>query len=140
MRLIPAILLVDDDETTNFLHQRLLNRLNVADQVLLATNGQKALEILAQPDSKFGPANPVLVLLDLNMPVMNGFEFLVAFHALPLTQQQGVVVVVLTSSLSPQDLDRVNTLPVAGFLNKPLNQEKVDTLLHMHFGPREAAE
>lgn len=127
--------MVDDDETTNFLHQRLLGRLNAADQVLVATNGQKALEILAHPDSRFGPANPVLVLLDINMPVMNGFEFLVAFQALPLAQQQGAVVVILTSSLSPQDLGRASTLPIAGFLDKPLDQEKINTLLNLHFGP-----
>lgn len=135
MRKIPTILLVDDDETTNFLHQRLLVRLDACEQVLVATNGALALEVLARAAGPFGATNPVLVLLDLNMPVLDGFEFLAAFQALPPVQQQGVVVVVLTSSLSPQDLDRVNDLPVAGFLAKPLNQEKVDALLDIHFGP-----
>ncbi|WP_426061489.1 response regulator [Hymenobacter sp. B1770] len=139
MRRIPTILLVDDDDTTNFLHQRLLTRLDAADQVLVATNGRKALEILSQPGNTFGTANPVLVLLDLNMPVMNGFQFLEAFQTLPLAQQEGAVVVVLTSSLSPQDLGRANALPIAGFLDKPLNQEKINTLLHRHFGPLVAA-
>lgn len=140
MRRISTILLVDDDETTNFLHQRLLDRLDVCEQVLVAGNGEQALEILARSPGPFSSANPILVLLDLNMPVMDGFEFLEAFQALPAAQQEGVVVVVLTSSLSPQDLERVNTLPIAGFLSKPLNQEKVNTLLHLHFGSPVAAE
>ena len=139
MRQIPTVLLVDDDETTNFLHQRLLDRLHVADEVLVATNGRQALEMLAQHSSQFSPATPSLVLLDLNMPVMNGFGFLEAFQALPLAQQQGAVVVVLTSSLNTEDLNRAHALPVASFLSKPLNKEKVDTLLHLHFGPPVAA-
>ena len=134
MRKIPTVLLVDDDETTNFLHQRLLNRLDVCDQVLVAGNGEQALEILVRFTDPFSSTSPILVLLDLNMPVMDGFEFLEVFQALPPVQQEGVVVVVLTSSLSPQDLDRVNDLPVAGFFAKPLNQEKVDALLDIHFG------
>ncbi len=140
MRKIPTILLVDDDETTNFLNQRLLDRLNACDQVFVAGNGEQALEILARSTGPFSSTNPVLVLLDLNMPVMDGFEFLEAFQALPAVQQEGVVVVVLTSSLSSQDLNRVDNLPIAGFLSKPLNQEKVDALLDIHFGPLVAAE
>ena len=139
MRKIPTILLVDDDETTNFLHQRLLDRLDVCEKVLVATNGQKALEILTEPNSSFGPANPLLILLDINMPVMDGFEFLEALGTLPLAQQQGAVVVVLTSSLSPQDMGRIINLPIVGFLNKPLSKEKIDTLLQSHFGPLVAA-
>ena len=140
MRRIPTILLVDDDETTNFLHERLLDRLRIADQVLLATNGRQALDLLASPDSLFGSANPILVLLDLNMPVMDGFEFLEAFQALPSAQQRSIVVVVLTSSLNVQDLRRTNCLRVAGFLNKPLNQTKIDSLLHIYFGLSATAE
>ena len=134
MRKIPTILLVDDDDTTNFLHQRLLDRLDVSEQVLVAGNGQQALEMLAQFTGQFSPLNPLLILLDLNMPVMDGFEFLEAFQALPSAQQQGAVIVVLTSSLNAQDLARTTNLPVAGFLCKPLNQEKIDTLLQLHSG------
>ena len=134
MRRISTILLVDDDETTNFLHERLLDRLDVFEQVLVARNGAQALEILTQPNARFSSINPVLVLLDLNMPVMNGFEFLKAFQALPPAQQRCAVIVVLTSSLNAQDLARTTNLPVAGFLTKPLNQDKIDTLLHIHLG------
>ena len=97
MRRISTILLVDDDETTNFLHERLLDRLDVFEQVLVARNGAQALEILTQPNARFSSINPVLVLLDLNMPVMNGFEFLKAFQALPPPPSSGVP----SSSCSP---------------------------------------
>ncbi|SFQ83493.1 response regulator [Hymenobacter arizonensis] len=131
---IPSILLVDDDETTNFLHHRLLFRLNVSDQVLVASNGAQALAMLTQPNGPFSPANPVLVLLDLNMPVMNGFEFLEAFQALPSAQQQSAVVVVVTTSINVQDRERANSLPAAGFLTKPLTSDKITQVLEQHFG------
>jgi CheY-like chemotaxis protein len=132
MRKISTILLVDDDETTNFLHERLLERFDISEQVLVARNGSQALEILTQLNARVRSINPVLVLLDLNMPVMNGFEFLEAFQALPPAQQRCAIIVVLTSSLNAQDLARTANLPVAGTLTKPLNQAKIDTLRLLH--------
>lgn len=134
MRRFSTILLVDDSEITNFLHERLFERRELFDQVLMAANGAKALDALARHRDEFGSANPVLVLLDLNMPVMNGFQFLEAFRALPPEQQQGVVVVVLTSSENAQDLDRASALPIAGLLIKPLDEEKIDTLMQLYLG------
>lgn len=69
---------------------------------------------------------PALVLLDGNMPVMNGIEFLEAHHHLPLAQQQAIVIVLLTTSVSPRDLARAQALPIAGTLTKPLTEEKLD--------------
>lgn len=123
---LPSILLVDDDSTTNFLNELLLKSLGVADQLLIAQNGREALTALNQ-------ANPSLILLDVNMPVMNGIEFLEAYVQLPQAQRQAIVVVMLTTSLHSRDLERVQELPIAGLVNKPLTREKVDTILQMHF-------
>lgn len=123
---LPSILLVDDDSTTNFLNELLLKSLGVADQLLVAQNGREALTTLNQ-------ANPSLILLDVNMPVMNGIEFLEAYVQLPQAQRQAIVVVMLTTSLHSRDLERVQELPIAGLVNKPLTKEKVDTILQMHF-------
>ena len=80
MAALSCILLVDDDNTTNFLNQALLRRMAVSDAVLVAGNGQQALDLLAvhceQPAS---PTCPALILLDMKMPIMNGFEFLQAY-------------------------------------------------------------
>ena len=135
MQKLAAILLVDDDPTTNYLNQLLLEELAVADQVLTAENGAEALDILThtlRPDVT-PPVGPVLVLLDLNMPVMNGVEFLEAYQQLPPAQQQAVVVVMLTTSLHPRDLARLHELPIAGLVNKPLSEEKINAILQEHF-------
>ena len=139
MQKLSMVLLVDDDDTSNFLAERLLLGMNVADQVLVALNGAEALELLAEHGTLFSPANPALVLLDLNMPVMNGIEFLDAYQALPQFQQQAVVIVVLTTSLNSRDLDRVEELPIAGLASKPLTREKLDSILQVNFQRRAPA-
>jgi CheY-like chemotaxis protein len=133
MRKLSSILLVDDDSTTNFLNELLLKSLGVADALLTAQNGREALVTLNQICAEPNANCPSLILLDVNMPVMNGIEFLEAYTQLPLAQQQAVVIVMLTTSLHSRDLERVQELPIAGLVNKPLTREKVDTILQMHF-------
>jgi CheY-like chemotaxis protein len=131
---LSSVLLVDDDPTTNFLNKLLLTRMGVAEQVLVAENGEQALRTLAQMCSaSVNPACPRLILLDMNMPVLNGLAFLEAYVQMPLAQQQPIVIVMLTTSLHPVDLARIQQLPIAGFLSKPLTQEKVMSLWQQHF-------
>ena len=134
MQKLPAILLVDDDTTTNFLNELLLKSLGVTEQLLVAENGALALEVLnqafAQPEVS---ECPILVLLDVNMPVMNGIEFLEAYQELPLARQRAVVIVMLTTSLHSRDLARIQELSIAGLVSKPLTREKIDTILQVNF-------
>jgi CheY-like chemotaxis protein len=129
--MLPAILLVDDDSTTNYLNRRLLERLNICDEVLVAPNGQQALELLQTHCSFKEGTCPALVLLDVNMPVMNGFEFLEAFMQAPA--RQSIVIIMLTSSQLDADLVMAQHLPVADFLHKPLTREKITDVLSRYF-------
>jgi len=132
---LAKVLLVDDDSTTTFLHSQLLSRLEVAEQLLVAQNGVEALQTLEQTCTKVDEsAGPLLVLLDVNMPVMNGLEFLETYQKHPLAQKCQTVIVVLTSSTHYRDMERIKALPVASdVITKPLTQEKVATILHRHF-------
>jgi CheY-like chemotaxis protein len=130
MEKLPHILLVDDDDTTNFLNENLLRRLGVTDGVRVAVDGQQAMALLTQPP----PYEPALLLLDVKMPIMDGIAFLEAYQRLPQAQQDATVVVMLTTSMASADLARINELPIAGLVSKPLDREKVDTLLRLHFG------
>ena len=129
MEKLPHILLVDDDDTTNFLNELLLKKLNVTDQVQVARNGQEAMSLLTQPP----PFEPTLLLLDIGMPIMDGIQFLEAYLSLPQAQQDATIIVMLTTSMDSGDLSRINELPIAGLVSKPLNREKIDTLLQLHF-------
>lgn len=135
MQKLPKVLLVDDDSTTIFLNSLLINRLQVAEQLLIARNGAEALQTLDQTCSEAtASAGPMLVLLDVNMPVMNGADFLEAYQQHPLAQKCQLVVVVLTSSEHCRDLDHIKALPLAAdILTKPLTREKVALILEQHF-------
>ena len=128
-------LLVDDDPTTNYLNRKLLEQLDVTDRVMVAHNGAEALQVLAVecPDAGPGLACPALIFLDVNMPLMNGFDFLEAYQELPLARRQAIVIVMLTTSVHPRDLQRLEAQPVAGFVSKPLNPAKVQQVLEAHF-------
>jgi CheY-like chemotaxis protein len=128
MQKLSGVLLVDDDPTTNFLHEQLLRSLGVTDQCFVAENGAEALALLAEAGEAPPPA---LVLLDVHMPVMDGIEFLEAYRR-PLSPLP--VVIVLTTSMHTRDRDRLASLAVADYLVKPLTREKINTLLQQHFG------
>lgn len=129
MEKLPHILLVDDDDTTNFLNEHMLRKLNVTDQVRVARDGREALALLTQPP----PFMPTLLLLDVSMPGMDGIEFLEAYMRLPQAQQDATVIVMLTTSMDSSDLARIDELPIKGLVSKPLSREKIDTLLQLHF-------
>ena len=128
------MLLVDDDSTTNFLNKLLLTTtMQAAAQVLIAENGREALATLTQTCTATATSCPQLILLDMNMPVMNGREFLEAYMQLPPAQRQASVVVMLTTSLHEQDQLLARQLPIADFISKPLTRAKMSDLLARHF-------
>lgn len=125
-------MLVDDDEITNFVHQSLLEEAGVTQRVLVASNGQEALELIKERVLQDGEG-PCLIFLDINMPVMNGFEFLEAYQELEDEFKHSAIVVMLTTSLNPKDTDRVEEFGVNDFINKPLNKKKLLEVLEKHF-------
>ena len=140
MPALHSILLVDDDYTTNFLNKKLLQRLDVAEHVYTALNGQEALDVLRTHCQPPTPHCPALLFLDINMPVMNGIEFLEAYQHLALVQRQSRIIVMLTTSVNPRDLERLRSLPVAKFLPKPLTAELVIQVLADSFPASSAAQ
>jgi len=128
MQKLSGVLLVDDDPTTNFLHEQLLTRLGVTERCLVAENGAQALALLAEAGDAPPPA---LVLLDVLMPVMDGIEFLEAYHQPPAPLP---VVIVLTTTMHTRDRARLASLAVTDYLEKPLTREKVNAMLQRHFG------
>ena len=112
------ILSIDDNSTDQLVHRRRIQKHDAAIDVEDANHGQHALDILAAGDFW-----PDLILLDVNMPVLNGFEFLdraVALYA----ERVPPVVLTLTSSFQDRDVDRARGYPaVVGWLVKPLTQE-----------------
>ncbi|NAY90536.1 response regulator [Muricauda sp. JGD-17] len=120
------IYLVDDMEMVNTLHQVLLRKLGVEDRVKSFTNPEEALDNLR---FKLGRIEPILVLLDISMPEMTGFEFL-EFMVLEDFPTH-IDVVVVTSSVSEKDREMARQYGpyVKGFITKPLQLEQVTQIL-----------
>ncbi|RZK24319.1 MAG: response regulator [Hymenobacter sp.] len=126
-----TILLVDDDETTRATLRRWLTHLQVRGQVLEAADGQVALALLDGHCQATTPPVPLLVLLDLQMPVMDGLEFLASQRQFPLAWQQAMTVVVLSGAHETADCQRARAL-VAEVKNKPLDIKELMTLLQYY--------
>ncbi|ALI98527.1 response regulator [Rufibacter tibetensis] len=133
MKRLNLILLVDDDETTNFLNKRLLTRMQIAERIEVATNGEEALRFLTESIANEHPL-PDLMFLDIKMPVMDGFEFLDKYHQLPETAQKCILVMMLTSSASFYDLEKLKKYnAVEQHISKPLEEAHVREILAEHF-------
>jgi CheY-like chemotaxis protein len=116
------VLLVDDDSIANFLNTKTLERMGYANQIDTALNGQEALSLFNEYYQGTRQL-PDLILLDINMPIMDGFEFLEAFRKLRLPRIEEVRVVIVTTSSHPNDLLRAKALGVKHYLTKPLTPE-----------------
>lgn len=126
MSLFDHLLIIDDNDATNNFHRRLIEKMNVFEEVIIFKNGKDGLDHFRSMDVK-----PELIFLDLNMPVMNGFEFLgVISTLLSDEEQQKLHIVVLSSSDEVKDEDRCKELyPNISFSPKPLTKQIIDEIV-----------
>jgi CheY-like chemotaxis protein len=113
-----AILLVEDDQVDAMTVRRALNELHVTNQLDHMENGEDALRYLRDPNQNL----PCIILLDLNMPIMNGIEFLQSVKA--DTNLKRLPVVVLTTSDEQKDKVETFELGVAGYMRKPVEYQQ----------------
>lgn len=130
-----CVLLVDDDEPTNFFNRMVLEDIDCVKTIRTADSGQNALDYLEHAGNSNGDhSSPDLIFLDINMPAMNGWEFLERYSNLDKQHKANVVIVMLTTSLNPDDCAKANTIPdVSGFETKPLTPEKLQSILKKYF-------
>ena len=126
------ILLVDDDKIFNFLSEKTIQSLGLANEINFASNGQQALELLELYKSG-KMQRPDIIFLDLDMPVMNGYEFLEEFSKIDLPNKNSITIVVLTSSADPKDIIRTKQLGIKYYYNKPLSRDEIKKMVGQEF-------
>lgn len=120
------IVLIDDDETTNYLNRLIIERSKLVDEVLSFYSPQDALDFFSNHKSQ---ADKALVLLDINMPIMNGWQFLEQYQSI-YNENNGSKIVILTSSINPTDKQMAEEKSViADYKAKPLSIDMVGELV-----------
>jgi CheY-like chemotaxis protein len=120
-----TIFLVDDDPINNLINKRLLVKVGITHQIIEFVEGEYALEQIQNQNSE----NNILIFLDINMPVLNGWEFLEKYVTnFPHRKDK---IIILSSSIDFQDRQKAKAFDiVSGFLEKPLTIEKINSQLN----------
>ncbi|SRR5690554_1052708 len=127
------VLLIDDSESDNFYHARKIRNMGISDNIHICYGGQEALDYLRSELEGVHP-QPTLIFLDINMPGMNGWEFLEEYEKLEMSQQGEVVLTMLSNSIDERDKEKAeNYKSVRGYYSKPLNKEYLTSMIQKYF-------
>ena len=139
MNKLHTILLIDDDPATNFLHDLIIQKENCTTNIVCKQSAEEALVYLRSKVEGAYP-HPELIFLDINMPGMNGWEFLDEYKNIEKIEDAGKIVVMLTTSLDSSDRNKAGKIKeITQFKTKPLTgkiiREVLATNLPKIFGP-----
>lgn len=128
-------MLIDDSDIDNLINQKMIEAANICENIYMHSGAKSAIEFLKNieklaktlPDAKILPD---LIFLDIDMPLMDGFQFLDQFEKLSAETKQHCQIVMLTSSINPRDMNKAKSYGyVKKYINKPLTQEELRKLV-----------
>lgn len=125
-----SILLIDDDKVTNYLHSIVIKDMGISDRIEIKQNGKDGLKFLEECNTAGNMPN--IILVDLKMPVMDGFEFVDAYRKMGLPEDH-TKIVMLTTSSNPKDIEKMKEKGINDFFDKPLTEEKLMDLVTKYF-------
>lgn len=130
---LKCVMLVDDDHNDNFFHEREIRKINRSIIIITKKNALAALEYLKSSKIN-GDAHPDLIFLDINMPGMNGWDFLHEYNQLDKDLQSRAIIIMLSTSGNPDDELKSKTWSfVSDYIKKPLTKQKMEDIIKKHF-------
>lgn len=137
MKKLNAVMLIDDNEIDNLINQKMIESINMTENIFIHSGAKSALEYLKNIEKiKIGAENflPELIFLDIDMPLMDGFQFIDEFDKLSDTTKLYCKIVLLTSSLDPKDISKSKkNTQILKYMNKPLSQDNLKKLIESNF-------
>ncbi len=130
MTRIKKLAIVDDDDIFIYLTTKTIEQTNLVEQIKVFKNGTAAIKFLKENTSN-PELLPEIILLDLNMPIMDGWQFLEEFILLKPKIGKKITIYIITSSISPHDMEKAKGITeVSDFIIKPVTKEKFVELLN----------
>ena len=124
-KIIDLVMLVDDDEATNFYHNIMIEESEITDNIIICRNAQEAIDKIGIELDK-NEIQTVILFLDINMPMIDGWSFLESISDLEKNQMNKLKIVMVSASEYPKDLERIKNHPlITVHMPKPLESEKV---------------
>lgn len=128
--MLEQVLFVDDDPITLMLCKKVIEKASFSAEIITVHNGEEALKFFDELKyNKKSAKKPQLIFLDLNMPVMGGWEFLDNFSSVDYQEFNSISIIVLSSTINPEDLAKAKKYPaVIDFLSKPISKSMLEYL------------
>jgi CheY-like chemotaxis protein len=129
MTTLKTLTIVDDDDIFVFLTTKIIEQTNLVDLIKVFGNGLDAINFLKENKNNVD-ALPDIILLDLSMPIMNGWQFLEEYNKLNPTIGKKITIYICSSSISPDDITRAKTISeVSDYIIKPITKDKLIDLI-----------
>ncbi len=130
MKKVEAISIIDDDKIYRFTTEKYINMLRLADRVLTYSDGEEAMSYLRQ--NLDTPSEiPDIILLDVNMPIMDGWDFLEEFAELSAKLPKKVTIYMVSSSIDDRDQQRARQIEqISDYVVKPITEEQLVELVN----------
>jgi len=127
---LKSIMLIDDNPDDNFIHERAIRKVSSKSTITTRNSGAEALAYLKSMKSPHAD----LILLDINMPEMNGWEFLTQYNKLDKELQCEAIIIMLTTSDNADDITKASMVgSITDYITKPLTKEKMSAISEKYF-------